>query len=108
MMLVNYYFFVVCVACSIAFFKNDMASSSANNRVSLLDYGAGNVRSLRNAIKKLGYEVDDIFTAEGISSAKVCIHIGNCSMTRPDSTIFSKGYNFPWCWQLWTSHEVHC
>ncbi len=28
--------------------------------VSLLDYGAGNVRSIRNAIKSLGHEIRDI------------------------------------------------
>jgi hypothetical protein len=26
----------------------------------LLDYGAGNVRSVRNAIKKLGYTIKDV------------------------------------------------
>jgi hypothetical protein len=28
--------------------------------VTLLDYGAGNVRSVRNAIKKLGYTIKDV------------------------------------------------
>lgn len=28
--------------------------------VTLLDYGAGNVRSVRNAIKRLGYEIKDV------------------------------------------------
>lgn len=45
-------------------------------KVSLLDYGAGNVRSLRNAIKTLGYEVDDISTAEEILQAKAILFPG--------------------------------
>ena len=28
--------------------------------IALLDYGAGNVRSVRNAIRKLGYEIVDV------------------------------------------------
>lgn len=45
-------------------------------KVSLLDYGAGNVRSLRNAIKALGYEVVDISTAEEILHAKAILFPG--------------------------------
>lgn len=29
--------------------------------VSLLDYGAGNVRSIRNAIKKLGFKINEVY-----------------------------------------------
>ena len=36
------------------------ASSSSDRVVTLLDYGAGNVRSVRNAIKKLGYTIKDV------------------------------------------------
>lgn len=36
------------------------AHSSSIREVTLLDYGAGNVRSVRNAIKKLGYTVRDV------------------------------------------------
>jgi hypothetical protein len=32
----------------------------ASREVTLLDYGAGNVRSVRNAIKKLGYTIKDV------------------------------------------------
>lgn len=32
----------------------------AGKEVTLLDYGAGNVRSVRNAIKKLGYTIKDV------------------------------------------------
>jgi hypothetical protein len=33
---------------------------AAAKEVTLLDYGAGNVRSVRNAIKKLGYTIKDV------------------------------------------------
>lgn len=33
---------------------------AARREVTLLDYGAGNVRSVRNAIKKLGYTIKDV------------------------------------------------
>jgi hypothetical protein len=36
------------------------ASNSSPKEVTLLDYGAGNVRSVRNAIKKLGYTIRDV------------------------------------------------
>lgn len=35
-------------------------AAAANKEVWLLDYGAGNVRSVRNAIKYLGYNVRDV------------------------------------------------
>ena len=52
-------------------------------RVSLLDYGAGNVCSLRNALRKLGFEVDDVTTPEHIAAAGVLLFpgvgsFGNC------------------------------
>ena len=39
--------------------------------VHLLDYVAGNIRSLVNAIEKLGYEVDWIKTPEDVPRAEV-------------------------------------
>lgn len=35
----------------------------------MLDYGAGNVRSVRNAIKKLGYTIKDV--SVGVLPARV-------------------------------------
>jgi hypothetical protein len=37
-----------------------VASLDGADEVTLLDYGAGNVRSVRNAIKLLGYKVRDV------------------------------------------------
>ena len=43
-------------------------------KVHLLDYVAGNVRSLVNAIEILGYEVEWIKTPEEIPQADVCFN----------------------------------
>lgn len=37
-----------------------IARASEKREVTLLDYGAGNVRSVRNAIHKLGYTIKDV------------------------------------------------
>lgn len=44
--------------------------------ISLLDYGAGNVRSLRNAIAKLGYELTDIRRPADILDADCLVFPG--------------------------------
>lgn len=44
--------------------------------ITLLDYGAGNVRSVRNAIRKLGYTVKDVTTADDIRNAKNLVFPG--------------------------------
>ncbi|XP_074571409.1 imidazole glycerol phosphate synthase hisHF, chloroplastic isoform X2 [Curcuma longa] len=49
------------------------ASSAA---VTLLDYGAGNVRSLRNAIRYLGFSIKDVQNPEDILDAKRLVFPG--------------------------------
>ena len=44
--------------------------------ITLLDYGAGNVRSVKNAIKKLGYSVKEVSRPEDITNAKKLIFPG--------------------------------
>jgi glutamine amidotransferase/cyclase len=44
--------------------------------ITLLDYGAGNVRSVRNAIRKLGFEVRDVVSPDDILSADKLIFPG--------------------------------
>lgn len=44
--------------------------------ITLLDYGAGNVRSVRNAIRKLGFEVQDVARPEDILTAEKLIFPG--------------------------------
>jgi glutamine amidotransferase/cyclase len=39
--------------------------------VHLLDYAAGNIRSLVNAVEKLGWEVEWIKTPEDVAKAEV-------------------------------------
>ncbi|KAF3329042.1 Imidazole glycerol [Carex littledalei] len=45
------------------------SSSSSHQTVTLFDYGAGNVRSVRNAIHHLGFHIRDVQKAEDIMSA---------------------------------------
>jgi len=51
-------------------------------KVWLLDYGAGNVRSLRNALAKIGFEIEDVTSAEQIATAQVLIFPGVGSFGR--------------------------
>mmetsp|Transcript_16629 Transcript_16629/g.26571 ORF Transcript_16629/g.26571 Transcript_16629/m.26571 type:complete len:571 (+) Transcript_16629:54-1766(+) len=44
--------------------------------VHLLDYGAGNVRSVRNALGKLGCDIVDVRTPEDLSKAKMLVFPG--------------------------------
>lgn len=51
------------------------SGSAQNNdrpKLYLLDYGAGNVRSLANSIHKLGYEFEWITKVEDFEKADVC------------------------------------
>jgi len=63
--------------------------------VSLLDYGAGNVRSVRNAILKVGYAIEDITTIEQIESAKVIIFPGVGSFKSAMSVLQQRGFVEP-------------
>ncbi|KAK3246846.1 hypothetical protein CYMTET_43634 [Cymbomonas tetramitiformis] len=51
-------------------------TTSENREVTLLDYGVGNVRSVRNAIKYLGFEVREVTKPEDILTAKRLIFPG--------------------------------
>jgi len=44
--------------------------------ITLLDYGAGNVRSVRNAIRRLGFDVRDVRTPEDIQRADKLVFPG--------------------------------
>ncbi|OIW02880.1 hypothetical protein TanjilG_29656 [Lupinus angustifolius] len=54
------------------------ASSSSGDSVvvTLLDYGAGNVRSVRNAIRHLGFEIKDVHSPQDILNASKLIFPG--------------------------------
>lgn len=51
-------------------------SSNGDNVVTLLDYGAGNVRSVRNAIRFLGFQIRDVNEPEDILKAKRLVFPG--------------------------------
>ena len=48
------------------------------SKVHLLDYVAGNVRSLVNAIEKVGYTVEWVKSPEDVEKANVSHQEGNC------------------------------
>ena len=64
-------------------------------KVSVLDYGAGNVRSLRNAIKSLGYDIEDISTAEEIAAAHAIVFPGVGKFGQAMQSLQSKGWLEP-------------
>jgi imidazole glycerol-phosphate synthase len=63
--------------------------------VSLLDYGAGNVRSVRNAITSLGYSIKDVTCADDIASAEVIVFPGVGSFGSAIDTLQERGYMAP-------------
>ena len=67
----------------------------AKPRVHLLDYGAGNVRSLRNALDQLGFEVVEVTTPSDIAAAKVLLFPGVGAFGNCMSVLASKGFIEP-------------
>ncbi|KJR98125.1 MAG: cyclase [Desulfobulbaceae bacterium BRH_c16a] len=63
--------------------------------ITLLDYGAGNVRSVRNAIRKLGYTVKDVQSAEDIVTAEKLIFPGVGSFGLVMNRLRESGYVEP-------------
>ena len=63
--------------------------------ITLLDYGAGNVRSVRNAIRKLGCEVKDAASADDILTADKLIFPGVGSFGLVMSQLEKDGYVEP-------------
>jgi len=66
-------------------------------KVHLLDYVAGNIRSLVNAIEKCGYQVEWIQSPEDVKNADV-----SDLSSRPDGTDTTNAGNIP------TLHPVSC
>jgi glutamine amidotransferase/cyclase len=56
--------------------RRPLTVAASKGEVTLLDYGAGNVRSVRNAIMKLGFTVKDVTTADEIMAADRLIFPG--------------------------------
>eukprot|EP00928_Gymnodinium_smaydae_P037543 TRINITY_DN26042_c0_g1_i1.p1 TRINITY_DN26042_c0_g1~~TRINITY_DN26042_c0_g1_i1.p1 ORF type:complete len:613 (+),score=152.61 TRINITY_DN26042_c0_g1_i1:89-1840(+) len=53
-----------------------MAAAEGRPVVHVLDYGAGNIRSLKNAVRRLGYEPMTIDSAEAVRAASAIIFPG--------------------------------
>ncbi|RLN45026.1 hypothetical protein BBJ29_007049 [Phytophthora kernoviae] len=60
--------------------------------VSVLDYGAGNVRSIKNAIRAAGHNVKDVTCAEDIRTAQVLIFPGVGNFRAAMEFLVSNGY----------------
>ncbi|XVF60342.1 hypothetical protein PTKIN_Ptkin08bG0037400 [Pterospermum kingtungense] len=56
--------------------RNLVIRASSGSVVTLLDYGAGNVRSLRNAIRYIGFDIQDVRTPKDILNAERLIFPG--------------------------------
>ncbi|XP_022975804.1 imidazole glycerol phosphate synthase hisHF, chloroplastic-like isoform X1 [Cucurbita maxima] len=67
------------------------ASLGGDSVVTLLDYGAGNVRSVRNAIRYLGFDIKDVQTPEDILNAKRLIFPGVGAFAPAMDVLNSKG-----------------
>jgi glutamine amidotransferase/cyclase len=63
--------------------------------ITLLDYGAGNVRSVRNAIRELGFEVTDAACGEDILSAEKLVFPGVGSFGLVMSQLVDDGFVEP-------------
>lgn len=63
--------------------------------ITLLDYGAGNVRSVRNAVRKLGYEVRDVASPTDIHRAEKLIFPGVGSFGSAMARLRTLGYIEP-------------
>lgn len=63
--------------------------------ITILDYGAGNVRSVRNAIHKLGYRVQDVSRAEDILQAQKLVFPGVGSFGSAMQRLQECGYADP-------------
>ncbi len=63
--------------------------------ITLLDYGAGNVRSVRNAIRKLGYGVRDVARPEDIENAEKLVFPGVGSFGTAMERLERDGYREP-------------
>jgi glutamine amidotransferase/cyclase len=67
-------------------------ASAGDRTVTLLDYGAGNVRSVRNAIKKLGFAIKDVESAADIAAAERLVFPGVGAFGRAMDVLRARGY----------------
>ena len=68
-------------------------ASSAKNPITLLDYGAGNIRSIKNAIRKLGYDIREVQSIKDIESASKLVFPGVGAFGQAMDVLKKKGYD---------------
>eukprot|EP00879_Flechtneria_rotunda_P014163 GHRR01014799.1.p1 GENE.GHRR01014799.1~~GHRR01014799.1.p1 ORF type:complete len:320 (+),score=66.67 GHRR01014799.1:173-1132(+) len=78
-----------------SFRQRCIAVKAAGKEVTLLDYGAGNVRSVRNAIKKLGYSIKDVERPSDIAAADKLVFPGVGSFGQAMDVLKEKQYIQP-------------
>jgi glutamine amidotransferase/cyclase len=71
------------------------AVASSDKEVWLLDYGAGNVRSVRNAIRHLGYTVRDVASPADLAAAPRLVFPGVGAFGTAMEVLRAKGYVQP-------------
>jgi len=75
--------------------RRAVRAAAADREVYLLDYGAGNVRSVRNAIKKLGFEIKDVTSPLDIAKARRLVFPGVGALGSCMEILKAKGYEKP-------------
>ena len=75
--------------------RSAAAQAAPDRDVFLLDYGAGNVRSVRNAITKLGYNIRDVERPQDLARATRLIFPGVGAFGSCMDILQSKGYIEP-------------
>ena len=66
---------------------------ASSKEVFLLDYGAGNVRSVRNAIRKLGFTVKDVRISLPCLNVQSTLH--RCQIEKPSDILSANKLIFP-------------
>jgi hypothetical protein len=69
--------------------------------VHLLDYVAGNVRSLVNAVEKLGYQVEWIKSPADVSKAEVSVSMRSRKKERQRTNLIVQETHFAWSRAFW-------
>jgi imidazole glycerol-phosphate synthase len=71
------------------------ACGMARPSVHLLDYGAGNVASIRNAIRAVGFDIIDVESPDDLATAKVLVFPGVGAFGSAMAFLSARGYVTP-------------
>ena len=75
--------------------RSSAALASSDKEVWLLDYGAGNVRSVRNAIRHLGYTVRDVASPADLAASPRLVFPGVGAFGTAMEVLRAQGYVQP-------------